>query len=75
MYKKRGASLNLKEVLAKIEGKTLPRHKPVVYSTSDILSAKNVLERLLGGAARSVSTSIYSEVSYTKVVVTVDREI
>ena len=65
MYRKRGASLDLQEVLdklaAKKAGKVYVKTCParVTYSPSDILSAKTVLDRLLAMDTRNeVSTII-----------------
>lgn len=58
MYRKRGVSLNLQDVLDKMNGKEIT---PVSYSSSDILAAKAILDRLLTSPTRN-------EVSYTKIV-------
>lgn len=60
LYKKRGDSSSIKDILAKLNGVTSV-YVPVVYSSSDIKSAKNILDRLLSQSNRS-------EVSYEKVV-------
>lgn len=60
MHRVRGASINLREVLAKVRGEIVPPPEPVTYSSSDIAAAKNVLANLLNRAS-------HSEVTYTKV--------
>ena len=64
MYRKRGASLDLQEVLGKLAAKKAGREyvKPcparVIYSSSDILAAKTVLDRLLAMNTRNEVSSI-----------------
>lgn len=65
MYRKRGVSPRLQDVLDKMNGK---KHTPVTYSPSDILAAKGVLDRLLSSPRRN-------EVSYTRVVPTELEEV
>jgi len=57
MYRKRGADINLADVLAKIRKEPL-QHTPVVYSKPDILAAKKVLNRLLGTIITNEISSI-----------------
>ncbi len=52
-YKQRGASPNLKEVLAKLHGKPAAPHTPVIHPRSDRVAAKNVLARLLTPPVRN----------------------
>lgn len=58
MYRKRGDSLSIKEILAKLS--STPESTPVVmvYSSSDISKAKNVLDRLLRCSERNEVTFI-----------------
>lgn len=64
MYRKRGASLDLQEVLDKLAAKKAGREyiktcpTRVIYSSSDILSAKTVLDRLLAMDTRNEVFSI-----------------
>lgn len=64
MYRKRGASLDLQEVLDKLAAKKAGREyvkscpPRVTYSPSDILAAKNVLDRLLAMNTRNEVISI-----------------
>lgn len=60
MYRKRGADINLADVLAKLRKEPL-KYTPIVYSKPDILAAKKVLDRLLG-------TITTSEISYITVI-------
>lgn len=60
MHRVKGASINLREVLAKVRGEILPPPEPVTYSSSDIAAAKNVLANLLNRASQS-------EVTYTRI--------
>lgn len=57
MHKVRGANLELKDILAKLDAAANPKAKPtslsVTYSTSDINKAKSVLERLLNSPDRN----------------------
>ena len=57
MYKRKGADLTIKEVLAKLKN---PKYVPpkVVYASSDIKSARAVLDRLIQKAATSEISSI-----------------
>ena len=62
MYKKKGVSLKLDDVLiraglAKPKKKQTIAHKPIVYSTADIEAAKKVLTRLLNAPSRNEVTS------------------
>lgn len=62
MHRKKGASLELKDILAKLKGNTV-RYK-VTYASKDVAKAKAILDRLL-------STSTRNEVSYIRDVPTV----
>lgn len=61
MYRKRGADINLADVLAKIRNESAPLPAPIVYAPTDISAAKKVLDRLLSAASAS-------EVSYIRVI-------
>ena len=58
MHRKRGADINLADVLAKLRGEKRPKPAPVVYSASDIIAAKTVLDRLLAATNTSEVSSI-----------------
>jgi len=64
MYRKRGASLDLQEVLDKLAAKKAGREyvkscpARVQYNPSDILAAKTVLDRLLAMDTRNEIASI-----------------
>ena len=58
MHRKRGADINLADVLAKLRGEEVPKPAPVVYSASDIIAAKTVLDRLLLATTRNEVSSI-----------------
>lgn len=60
-YKTRQELPKLQEVLAKLRGDELPVPKRVVYTESEIKSAKTVLERLLANMNKR-------EVSYIRIV-------
>lgn len=65
MYKKRGASLKLRDILAKLNqtDNAVTHTYRTNYASADIIKAKSVLERLLKATNKS-------EVSYTEEVVT-----
>lgn len=47
MYRKRGSSPNLQQVLNKMNGKKRANYTPVDYNASDVKAARAVLDRLL----------------------------
>jgi hypothetical protein len=47
MHEVRGANIKLQNVLAKLRGEPKPLPRELVFSSSDIASAKTVLDRLL----------------------------
>jgi len=67
MHRKRGADINLADVLAKLRGEKPPKPVPVVYSASDIVAAKSVLDRLLLATTKN-------EVSYIREIPTENNE-
>ena len=72
MYRARGASLKLKDVLAKLKGEAPEiadsAHRSITYSTHEIKAAKRVLDRLLANPERN-------EVAYiTNVVTEIEEE-
>ena len=60
MYDQRGSSAKLDRLLAKVRGTEhpTPAYTPVTYTSSEIRSARTVLDRLLATSSRNELSSI-----------------
>jgi hypothetical protein len=57
-YRPRGVSPRLQDVMERLAPTPTKQHKPCTYSSSDILRAKTVLDRLLALPERNEVVSI-----------------
>jgi len=62
MYRKKGANMTVKEVLARMKNQEVT-YTPTVYASSDIIGAKKILERLLNNPVRAAISSVKEAVT------------